>query len=300
MKNRILKIASIVFFITIILLGLTACGKDKSKEEVIVKQPDLAKKMIQSAIIAVDSQDANKLCELIDFEALENVLSQRIDQTEFQKGLQDFLTEHDDLLIEAKRIQKITDDTESIQELLAYYDSYKEYKEEMEEKYQIENLEVYLVELDVPGKYAEAFDISSIIQGKDIVYVTKQDDEYKMIYSSFALELFDEEMYEEEAQEKSLELEQEVIEFNSHFEGYDGKQTGDKVKELLEHVNAYQIENHDIDVSYYKEDGWADEVDISEENEINLLKDKINETHEYLVEYENDEDGYLCFIDILY
>ena len=70
----------------------------------------------------------------------------------------------------------------------AIQEDYDEYVEEIEDEYDIDGLVIYSAELEVPEEYEDIFDNIAIIDGKDVIYMTKDNGEYKIIPSRQAEE----------------------------------------------------------------------------------------------------------------
>ena len=299
MKRKIFNLILAFVLIIAVLVGLTACGDEESKSKKDDVDTSSAKGAIESAIDAINNQDAKALVNLIDFKALENTYGEDIDKKEFKSALKDFFDEYDDLEIKASKIQKLEEDDELLESLLESYDSYDEYVEEIEDEYDIDNLLVYTAKIKVSEEYEDLFEDSAIVEGKDVIYLTEDDDEYKIIYSMFSIRLYSDYIDEYDVDydyDYDYEVNEDALEY---LEEYEGKQTGKTVKEILDYIVENTSYEYSLYANYYDKDGISDGFMLNTDSEISALKKKLDNTHKYTIEIDPTDYGY-CNVDITY
>ena len=309
MKKRVLNLILTSFLIFSILLVLTACGDDDRDDDKDVDNSD-PKETIEAFVDAVNDQDVDTIFALTDFDGLETTFGEYYNKKEFKAGVKEFFEDVDDFEIKVSKIKHLEDDDELMESLLQSYDSYDEYVEEIEDEYDIDGLVIYSAELEVPEEYEDIFDSIAIIDGKDVIYMTKDNGEYKIIYSRFALAVYadfvgeydddydyDEDDHDHDDYDYSSDYyDEDVVE---DLEEYEGLQTGKKIKELADYVVDNTTSNFTLYIDYYGEDGIIEDYLINKESEIKDFKKKLKDSHKYKVEIEPSTYGY-CYIDITY
>ena len=187
MKKRIFNLSLVVLLLLAMILGLTACGDEDGDDKKKEADTSDAKSVIEAMYEAVNDQDASALADLTDFDALSKSLDEEVTKKSFKSDWEDFFEDNEDLEVTASKIKKLEDDEEVLDSLLEVYDSYDEYIEEIEDEYDIDNVVIYVAKLEVSEDYEDFFDDNAIVAGKDVIYLTKNDGEYQLIYSYFLM-----------------------------------------------------------------------------------------------------------------
>lgn len=307
MKNKILKLSLSILLIFAVLFTLTACGDEDDEKSSKKGSVDTssAESVIEAFVDAVNDQDASAVCDLIDFDALEKTFGDEINKKDFKAGLKDFFKEYDDLEVEVSKIKHLKKDSDMLDSLLEVYDSYDEYIEEIEDEYDIEGATIYTAKVELSEDYEDFIDDLSDT-GRDVIYMTEVDDEFKIVYTRLAVTLYSEYYYSDNDNDDDDDDDipsEEAVKFNKDYEDYEGTQTGKAVNEMLDKVidtNKKNVDDHIIYVSYYDEDGIIDVFMTTEKSEIDDLKDKIATSHKYKVELDEDYEGFIRYIDITY
>lgn len=314
MKKRIFNLILVSFLILSVLFVLTACGDDDGKDKDKNVDNSTPEETIESFIDAVNDHDTGTMFELIDFDALESTFGEYYNKKEFKDGVKEFFEDNEDFEISSSKITSLEDDDELMESLLGVYDSYDEYIEEIEDEYDLDNVLIYVAKLKVPKEYKEIFDNFAIVEGKDIIYMTEDDGEYKIIYSRFSLALYadfigDDYDYDYDDDDYDYDYDDDDYDYDDEsgidedvvddLKEYEGLQTGKDVKELADYVVDNTTADFTLYIDYYGEDGIIDEYMINSESEIKEFKKKLKDSHKYKVEIEPSSYGY-CYIDITY
>ena len=293
MKKKFLRLVLTIILIVTTLMILVGCeDKDKNKNKEKEIELSNVKSTIEIFIEAVNEKDEEKICDMIDLETLEKVWDEEFDKKEFKKFLEDFFDEYYDLEIEANKIECLDDDAEVMDDLFLIYsytndeyiNSYDEYIKKSEDENDIKHLLIYTTKLDVSEEYEDLFKEHASIRGKDVIYLTEDNGEYKIVYTYFMSALYDDYMGE-----KAIK----------YLTEYEGKQSGETVKEVLDYIVENTTYNYSLYANYYGRDEIFDEYMLNTELEIDELKEKIEDSHYYTIEINLEDYGY-CNIDITY
>ena len=325
MKKKIFNISFVLILTIALLFSLTACGEEDDDEDRKSSKTNTssAESVIEAAVDAVNDQKVNDLIDLIDLDALEASFGEEIKKKWLKEGLQDFFDEYEDLEIKVSKIKSLEDDDDLLDDLLDYYDSYEEYIEEIEDDYDIENVSIYTAKVKVSDDYEYLIeDDGSPFEGKDVIYLTKKDGEYKIIYTRLAVRAYADYMYDYDYDDDDYDYyydydydyddddynynynsSTEVSMFNATYESYDGKQLGTSIVTLIDKVianNTINSDDHPIYISYYGDSGSIEEIMLFDVKDLGAFKSKIATKHYYEVELDEDYQGYVRYIDISY
>ena len=290
MKKKILNIGIISILVIAILFCLTACGDEDSKNSKNEKSSNSGvEDVIEAYYDALNNKDASELVSLLDIDALENVLG-------------------DDLLEDILNDEDYED-----------YDEYLEYVEEQIDK----KVVIYTGKLKATGD----LDLDELddLDGKDVIYLTKEDGEYKIVFTLYTEDLiekaitynsdydFDDDYdYDDDDDDDDNEYDYDedpykykydeltADEFNAMFEKYNGKLKGTEVKNFIDDIIENRVEYMPFYIDTYGEDGYLDEISISTNAELEDYKKKIEDSHEYTVEIEPDYYDYNRYVEIHY
>ncbi|MBR1540801.1 MAG: hypothetical protein IJ629_06625 [Clostridia bacterium] len=331
MKKKIFNISFLLILTIALLFSLTACGEEEDDDDRKSSKTNTssAESVIEAAVDAINDQKVNDLIYLIDLDALEASFGEEIQKKWLKEGLQDFFDEYEDLELEVSKIKSLEDDKDVLDDLLDYYDSYEEYVEEVEEDYDLKNVSIYTAKVQISDDYEYLIeDDGSPFEGKDVIYLTKKDGEYKIIFTRLAVRAYADYMYDYDYDDDydydydyddddydydydyddddysyNYDSSTEVSMFNAAYESYDGKQLGTSVVTLIDKVianNTINNDDHPIYISYYGDDGSIEEIMLSDVKDLGAFKSKIATKHYYQVELDEDYQGYIRYIDITY
>ncbi len=312
MKKKILNIGIISVLVIAILFCLTACGDEDSKNSKNEKSSNSGvEDVIEAYYDALNNKDASELVSLLDIDALENVLGETIKKKDLKDSLKDLFEDFDEYEIKISKIKNLKDDDDLLEDILndEDYDDYDEYLEYVEEQIDKEVV-IYTGKLKATGD----LDLDELddLDGKDVIYLTKEDGEYKIVFTLYTEDLieeaitynsdydfdddydYDEDPYKYEYDELTAD------EFNAMFEKYNGKLKGTEVKNFIDDIIENRVEYMPFYIDTYGEDGYLDEISISTNAELEDYKKKIEDSHEYTVEIEPDYYDYNRYVEIHY
>lgn len=285
MKKKILSIALIAALLMSMLVTLTACGGDSSKKD---SEASSAKDVIKEYEKNLNKGKTSTLAKQFDVKKFNKLVDGDYETEDIEEAYEYFLEMYEDEedWYEIQDTTKIKD-IDDLEDADVYYD--EDILEECIDKY-----EVYLLDIEVDGEEEQDF---VVINDGKIVYNMiisfcidmDYDDDYDYDYD------YDDDDYDYESTEPN------DSDFNAQFDGYEGDNiSGTKVKELLDTAIESNEEGSDLVwIYFYGEDDDYSGLNYTED-EINDIKDKIESTHKYTVEYEYDYSGYVDDITIRY
>jgi len=306
MKKKIFSLLFAILLIVAVIFSLTACDdEESSSKKKSSADTSSAESVIEAFADAVNNQDASAMCDLIDFDALGKTYGNDINKKDLKTELKKFFEEYDDLEVKVSKIKHLKKDSDMLDSLLEAYDSYEDYIEEIEDNYDIKNSTIYTAKVELSEDYEDMTD--DLDFERDVIYMTENDDEFKIVYSRLILGFYSDYVYGDYDDEYDYNYDNEPTEeakkFNKDFEEYDGVQTGKVVNELLDKImsnNLKNIDDHPIYVSYYAKGGSLEELMVTTKSDISNLKTKIDESHKYDVVFESDYQGFVRYIDVKY
>lgn len=222
MKKNVFSILLIIMLMISMLVGLTACGDDEEDEETtsssresrssvveLEEQKETAEGVLKQFATAVNNKNADTAVSLLDIDEMEVILNQSINKRDLKNGFEQFFEEEEDFTIKVSDIEEIENPEEVLQPIFTAANmsiddgtsSSKSSSNKELTKEQQEEIDKYVwmsAKLKLSGEYGEAWDeyqdefvinLDGSLENKDIIIMTEEDGEYKIVYSMYLIYL---------------------------------------------------------------------------------------------------------------
>lgn len=223
MKRKIFSIVLVICLLAGMLVGLTACGDEdeeeketssssrESRSSVVEteRQKEAAEGVLKQFATAVNNKNADTAVSLLDIDEMEVILNQTINKKDLKNGFEQFFEEQEDFTIKVSDIEEIGNPEEVLQPILTAANmsiddgtsSNKSSSKNELTKEQQEEIDKYVwmsAKLKLSGEYGEAWDeyqdefvinLDGSLENKDIIIMTEEDGEYKIVYSMYLIYL---------------------------------------------------------------------------------------------------------------